>query len=48
MYLQPQGRGLAYSHTNQRVKLLYTAFTDKVERSCHFPAAGKNCYNIGK
>jgi hypothetical protein len=21
----------------------YTAFTDKVERNCHFPAPGRNC-----
>jgi hypothetical protein len=28
--------------------VFYTAFTDKVERSCHFPAPGRNCYNTGK
>jgi hypothetical protein len=27
---------------------MYSAFTDKVERKCHFPASGRNYYNIGK
>jgi hypothetical protein len=26
----------------------YSAFTDKVERNCNFPAPGRNCYNTGK
>jgi hypothetical protein len=27
---------------------IYGVFTDKVERNCHFPAPGRNCYNVGK
>jgi hypothetical protein len=27
---------------------MYSAFTDKVQRNCHSPAPGRNCYNIGK
>jgi hypothetical protein len=27
---------------------MYSAFTDEVERYCHFPAPGRIYYNIGK
>jgi hypothetical protein len=37
-----QTNGLSYK------PLQYSAFTDKVERNCHFPAPGRNCYNTGK
>jgi hypothetical protein len=33
---------------NKAKRWLYIAFTDKVVRNCHFPAPGRNCYNIGK
>lgn len=26
--------------------VLHTAFTDKGEHNCNFPAPGRNCYNI--
>jgi hypothetical protein len=26
----------------------YSAFTDKVESNCHFPAPGRNCFYTGK
>jgi hypothetical protein len=31
-----------------RVGVLYSAFADKVEHNCHFPASGRNCYYIGQ
>jgi hypothetical protein len=33
------------SHPYKHQVTLYSAFTHKVQRNCHFPAPSRNCYN---